>query len=355
MTRFVANSQLNMTTFIANADLAGLFEFGDVLTKTGSTFRIKDVEDTQEVLTLTGSFGGYNGDYPTTGTITGGSYHPGNQAGFAALSFSNSSMTVQAFTNFVNTNNIRGYFQQLLGGNDQVTGSSAADVLYGYAGNDVMNGRGGADQLRGGLGNDTYMVETRLDRVVELAGQGTDTVRSSASFTLAANVERLFLTGTATTNGAGNASANVINGNVSNNILSGLGANDVLNGGAGNDMLKGGLGNDRLTGGTGIDRFVFDSVLGSGNLDRIIDFNVKDDRILIDDDVFSAAGAVGTLAPGAFHVGSSAQDVDDRIIYNSANGRIYYDADGSGAGAQVLFAQVAPALDLTRADFLIVG
>ncbi len=51
----------------------------------------------------------------------------------------------------------------------------------------------------------------------------------------------------------------------------------------------------------------------------------------------------------------SALDADDRIIYDSATGRIYYDADGSGAGAQVLFAQVTAGLALTNADFLIVA
>ncbi|MCA3562340.1 MAG: hypothetical protein IOC82_15050, partial [Aestuariivirga sp.] len=88
------------------------------------------------------------------------------------------------------------------------------------------------------------------DTITEAANGGTDTVRSSATYTLGANLETLVLTGTAAINGTGNAVANTLTGN---------GAANMLDGGAGNDTLDGGAGADRLTGGAGNDTFVFDA------------------------------------------------------------------------------------------------
>jgi len=101
---------------------------------------------------------------------------------------------------------------------------------------------------------------------------------------------------------------------------------------------------------------VFDTVLSaSSNVDRIIDFAVVDDTIALDQTIFTALTAIGTLSAAAFRAGTAAADSSDRIIYDAATGRIYYDADGNGAGAQVLFAQVTAGLALTNADFLIIA
>jgi Ca2+-binding RTX toxin-like protein len=58
------------------------------------------------------------------------------------------------------------------------------------------------------------------------------------------------------------------------------------------------------------------------------------------------------LGRSAFITGSAAGDADDRIVYNSATGKIFYDADGNGAGAAVLFAQVSAGTALTNLDFV---
>ncbi len=135
-----------------------------------------------------------------------------------------------------------------------ITGNAAVNVLYGLDGNDTLNGGMGADSMIGGTGNDLYYVDNTGDKVIELTGQGTDTVFSNGTHILAANVENLTLTGTLGWDGTGNALANVMTGNSKANVLSGL---------AGNDTLVGGAGSDVLIGGTGADRFDFNLVTES--------------------------------------------------------------------------------------------
>ncbi|MEI6336913.1 MAG: type I secretion C-terminal target domain-containing protein, partial [Methylococcaceae bacterium] len=112
-------------------------------------------------------------------------------------------------------------------------------------------------------------------KVIEKAGEGTDTVNSSITYTLETNVENLTLTGAATLNGTGNALNNTLTGNAAANILNGLAGNDTIVGLAGNDFLSGGLGTDKLTGGTGSDIFDFNTSTESAKglaRDTITDF-----------------------------------------------------------------------------------
>ncbi|MBW8894175.1 MAG: calcium-binding protein, partial [Burkholderiales bacterium] len=115
------------------------------------------------------------------------------------------------------------------------SGNALANILTGNGGDNLLDGGAGADTLAGGLGNDIYVVDNAGDVVTENAGEGTDTVQASLSWTLGANVENLVLTGSASINGTGNTLANSLTGNSGNNVLDGGAGADAMAGGGGND------------------------------------------------------------------------------------------------------------------------
>jgi Ca2+-binding RTX toxin-like protein len=102
-----------------------------------------------------------------------------------------------------------------------IYGNSASNSLFGGFGDDLLDGGAGSDRMEGGAGNDLYIVDSVNDVVVEAIDAGYDGVRSSATWTLGANLENLSLTGIANINGTGNAGDNIIKGNGGNNILMG--------------------------------------------------------------------------------------------------------------------------------------
>jgi len=251
---------------------------------------------------------------------------------------------------------------------DQVNYPGAGVGLYGEAGNDTLTGTAyddilaggtGNDRMTGGLGNDTYKVDSTLDVVIELANQGTDTVKSEISYTLGANLENLNLVTFKHVNGTGNALANFIKAGAGNNVLSGGGGNDNLQGFAGNDILIGGAGNDVLKGGAGNDVFRFNAALNAAsNADIIQDFVAVNDTIQLENAVFAKLVTTGVMNAAMLRAGAgvaTAADANDYIIYNQTNGKLYYDADANGAGAAVQFATIgAGGIALTNADFVVI-
>jgi predicted extracellular nuclease len=221
-----------------------------------------------------------------------------------------------------------------------LTGNELANLIVGNAGANVLNGGGGADYLAGFGGDDTYYVDNAGDYTAEDAGGGRDVVYASASYTLAAGESIEVLSAIA----LGETTAIDLTGNGLGNLVIGNAGANVLNGGAGGDYLVG-LG--------GADSFAFTTALGGGNIDTLADFSAPDDIILLDDAVFAAL-APGTLGANAFVIGGAALDADDRIIYNNGTGQLFYDADGSGAGAMVQFATLNGAPPITAADFMVI-
>jgi Ca2+-binding RTX toxin-like protein len=225
----------------------------------------------------------------------------------------------------------------LLGSASSAFGNALSNFIYGNALSNVMDGGAGADRLYGGNGNDEYYLDSAGDLVFETtagAAGGSDTVHTFVNHTLGTNFENLELTGAGNANGTGNTQANFIFGNSGNNFIDGKEAADML------------------SGGLGLDNFVFSTALGAANIDTISDFTVADDTIRLENAIFAAL-PVGFLAVAAFHSGASAADAGDRIIYNSATGALFYDADGLGGAAQVRFATLSTGLAMTNADFFV--
>nr|WP_037552800.1 calcium-binding protein [Sphingomonas sp. URHD0057] len=184
-------------------------------------------------------------------------------------------------------------------GADTLTGGAGNDTLNGLGGNDTLNGGTGGDVMKGGTGNDIYYVDDAGDKVMELAGQGIDTVHSTVGYTLGANVENGVLEGTFSVELIGNSLANVLIGNDGDNFLYGMAGSDKLIGGAGNDLLRGGLGADTLTGGLGGDTFMFER---GGGSDKVTDFVSGTDTIdlsliagITSADLKIAVGTSGTV------------------------------------------------------------
>ena len=213
---------------------------------------------------------------------------------------------------------------------NKLYGMKGDDLLVGGKGNDWLNGGLGADTMKGGAGNDTYEVSRATDKVVELSGQGVDTVRTDISYKLGQFVENLVLTGTGNINGTGTTWHNVLTGNNGNN---------VLDGGAGNDRLFGAKGNDKLIGGEGNDIFVL-KMAGAGT-DTIKDFKLGTDNL----DLHNVIQSVG-----ASNVSQALKDHLLEVVQNGKNAEVIAHAPGHDAATVAVVENVDASALLKTAD-----
>jgi Ca2+-binding RTX toxin-like protein len=250
-----------------------------------------------------------------------------------------------------------GYIFQMDGadGNDTLIGEDGEDSFFfnagsGSYGSDLVDGGGGAfDELNFTGGRSAVVVDMRAGTV---SGGGNG---GSGSVTFA-NIE--WIRGSAfadhVTGHDGGIGVRAHGGN--DTVLGGTG-NDFLSGEDGADSLAGGAGNDSLVGGAGADTLLFAVAPSSANADSIQNFVSGEDKIQLDGAAHADLGSGGNFAAGDARFWSSstgtAHDADDRVVYNTANGQLWYDADGNGAGvAQLIgtltnFSSTAPALAAT--------
>ena len=242
----------------------------------------------------------------------------------------------------------------MLAGSDRINGSGWNDVLVGYGGDDELWGGFGKDLLRGGAGDDQLSGGAGLDRLD--GGAGFDT----AVYSDATQKVSVVLNGShyadVTVGGVvadkiknieavlGGKAGDVLVGDGGANKLIGNGGADTIKGGAGADLLDGGTGNDVMVGGGGADTFRFSTPLNAKtNVDTIKDFHPGIDKIDIHLGIPVHADMFAVGAPDTA-LGT--------IVYKPGSGKLLYDADGTGDGKGIVFAQLDPHLSLSESDFL---
>jgi Ca2+-binding RTX toxin-like protein len=205
------------------------------------------------------------------------------------------------------------------GGNNDIDAGEGNNKIITLGGNDIIHARAGNDNINAGDGNNTIDAGNGNNKIV--AGLGDDLIST----------------------GSGNDNINAGNGN--NWISAGAGIDKIV-AGSGNDTIISGDGADTITGGAGSDRFVFDNLNG---VDTIRDYLTLEDVLVFDSTVFTALS--GGITSDNLVIGSGksvvAADANDFLLFNATNGKLYYDADGNGAGAAV---QIATLKSVTSLD-----
>ncbi|MFN6498722.1 MAG: calcium-binding protein [Nostoc sp. DedQUE01] len=252
-------------------------------------------------------------------------------------------------------------------------GSLGNNLLYGGNGNDYLGVIGyisgdrsgisinyvsGNNTLNGGSGDDNLVINLSDGNNLLSGGDGNDSLFASDSYVVGGVLGNNTLNG-----GAGNdyldvsysSGDNLLDGGDGNDTLTASNAigKNTLKGGNGNDTLIGGKGNDNLYGEGGTDTFVFNSYQQGS--DRIFDFNPINEVIQVSSAGFAGGLSAGVLKASQFRIGTSVTTSNQRFIYDSTTGALFFDQDGSaGAFTKVQFAQLSTGLSLTNNNFVVV-
>lgn len=249
-------------------------------------------------------------------------------------------------------------------GNDNLRGDGGNDTMDGGEGDDTLRGGSGDDDMDGGDGNDTLRGDADNDTID--GGEGDDTLRGGAG-------DDDIDGGDDNDSLRGDAGNDTLDGGEGDDDLRGGEGNDVLEGGEGNDNIRanagndeayggagddtiransgsniiaGGTGNDLLIAGSDDDTFVFED-FGADNADRLRKFESGVDTIALN----AAAFSVGAFDADLFEFAAAATSADTRFLYDARTGDLSYDADGNGAGAAELIAELDNRKVLTIDDF----
>jgi Ca2+-binding RTX toxin-like protein len=244
-------------------------------------------------------------------------------------------------------------------GNNVITGRGGLNELDGADGNDTLTGEDGSQTFRfaagsGNYGNDHADGGADLDQisfagarsavVIDMgAGTATGGGTSGSGSVVFVNIENA-VGSSFNDRIIGNDAARELLGEEGHDTIIGGAAGEFLGGGAGGDTLSGRGGNDSLAGGgTGADVFLFELAPSSANADTVFHFNTGEDKLHLDSAAHANIGPAGTFSASdarfwAAAGATSGHDADDRVIYDTTTGRLFYDADGSGSGASQLIA-----------------
>lgn len=221
---------------------------------------------------------------------------------------------------------------------------------YGLGGDDILTGGAGDDLLVGGTGNDTYVLSDGRDKIVELAGEGTDTIEIPTFSALTGFSLAKFRAIENLTNNDFHAMR--LTGNSLNNVITSFNGADTLRGGGGDDTLIGWNGQDVLTGGKGRDVFVFTSTLQStiAQPDTITDFNSPNaDRI----DLSGIDAIVGGDDDAFDFIGGAAFSAQGQVRVYQSGGMTIVEANSQGDLAADLRIELVGPISLGEHDFLL--
>ena len=218
-------------------------------------------------------------------------------------------------------NQTEGFF--ITGGKfgDILTGTSQSDTFVGFLGSDTLNGGGSLD-------------------VITLTATSTDL--NTATNLQIINIEKV--------------SAASASDGVKIDLSLQLEAFQIL-GSAFDDTLIGGAGADKMTGGDGADHFIFNQISSTRTFDTILDFTPSVDKLDFAKTSFKGMDPLGVLPEALLWVSSTdtaAHDADDRIIYNTTTGALFYDSDGLNGSAAIQIATLGTKPFISFSDFNII-